>query len=182
ARGERSLELGGLADRRALDDGSAGRGARPVCRCAQASQSLRAAVGRCPSDQRRALGQLSADLFDGRADPDSDEAVAQLGGPFLARLIIVSNRVSVPDEGSVRAGGLEVAVNAALKRMEGTWFGWSGSISPQSKVKPRTIRQDNVTYVVSDLTAEDHKEYYNGFANRVLWPILHYQLERAEFS
>ena len=100
----------------------------------------------------------------------------------MARLVIVSNRVAVPDEGSVRAGGLEVAVKAALKRMEGTWFGWSGGISPSSKIKPRTIRQDNVTYVVSDLTEEDHKEYYNGFANRVLWPILHYQLERAEFS
>ena len=100
----------------------------------------------------------------------------------MARLVIVSNRVAVPDEGSVRAGGLEVAVKAALKRMEGTWFGWSGGISPPSKIKPRTIRQDNVTYVVTDLTEEDHKEYYNGFANRVLWPILHYQLERAEFS
>ena len=75
----------------------------------------------------------------------------------MARLVIVSNRVAVPDEGSVRAGGLEVAVKAALKRMEGTWFGWSGGISPSSKIKPRTIRQDNVTYVVSDLTEEDHK-------------------------
>ncbi len=100
----------------------------------------------------------------------------------MARLVIVSNRVAVPDEGSVRAGGLEVAVKAALKRMEGTWFGWSGGIAPRSKDKPRVIKQDNVTYVVTDLTEEDHKEYYNGFANRVLWPILHYQLERAEFS
>ncbi len=100
----------------------------------------------------------------------------------MAQLIIVSNRVAVPDEGGVRAGGLEVAVKAALKRMAGTWLGWSGRIAPQSKIKPRTVKRDNVTYIVSDLSAEDHKEYYNGFANRVLWPILHYQLERAEFS
>ncbi len=59
----------------------------------------------------------------------------QLGGPLLARLVVVSNRVAVPDEGSVRAGGLEVAVKAALKRMEGTWFGWSGDIAPRSKAK-----------------------------------------------
>ena len=100
----------------------------------------------------------------------------------MAQLIIVSNRVAVPDEGAVRAGGLEVAVKAALKRMAGTWFGWSGRIASQSDSKPRTIKRDNVTYIVSDLTEEDHKEYYNGFANRVLWPILHYQLERAEFT
>ena len=29
---------------------------------------------------------------------------------------------------------------------------------------------------------EDFEEYYNGFANRVLWPILHYRLDLAEFS
>src|SRR5262249_5932468 len=28
----------------------------------------------------------------------------------------------------------------------------------------------------------DYQEYYNGFANRVLWPILHYRLDLAEFS
>ena len=38
------------------------------------------------------------------------------------------------------------------------------------------------TYVVTDLTEEDYQEYYNGFANRVLWPILHYRLDLAEFS
>ena len=36
-----------------------------------------------------------------------------------------------------------------------------------------TIRHDNVEYVVTSLGAEDYKEYYNGFANRVLWPVLH---------
>jgi trehalose 6-phosphate synthase len=29
---------------------------------------------------------------------------------------------------------------------------------------------------------DDHEEFYNGFANRVLWPILHYRLDLAEFS
>jgi trehalose 6-phosphate synthase len=28
----------------------------------------------------------------------------------------------------------------------------------------------------------DYQEYYNGFANRVLWPILHYRLDLAEYS
>jgi trehalose 6-phosphate synthase len=35
---------------------------------------------------------------------------------------------------------------------------------------------------VTDLAASDYQEYYNGFANRVLWPILHYRLDLAEFS
>jgi trehalose 6-phosphate synthase len=82
----------------------------------------------------------------------------------------------------VRAGGLEVAVKAALKRMSGIWFGWSGRVTPRAKVETRTITRDKITYIVCDLAKEDHQEYYNGFANRVLWPILHYQVDRAEFS
>ena len=39
-----------------------------------------------------------------------------------------------------------------------------------------------MSYVVTDLTDADYQEYYNGFANRVLWPILHYRLDLAEFS
>jgi trehalose 6-phosphate synthase len=35
---------------------------------------------------------------------------------------------------------------------------------------------------VTDLTDADYQEYYSGFANRVLWPILHYRLDLAEFS
>ena len=42
----------------------------------------------------------------------------------MPRLVVVSNRVAVPDpEGPRLAGGLAVAVNAALKRREGLWFG-----------------------------------------------------------
>ncbi len=35
---------------------------------------------------------------------------------------------------------------------------------------------------MTDLAESDYQEYYNGFANRVLWPILHYRLDLAEFT
>ena len=41
---------------------------------------------------------------------------------------------------------------------------------------------NQITYITIDLSKEDHREYYNGFANRVLWPILHYRVDLAEFS
>jgi trehalose 6-phosphate synthase len=101
----------------------------------------------------------------------------------LARLVVVSNRVAVPEGGgNARAGGLEVAVKAALKRTPGIWFGWSGRVTNRPAVEARETVRDNVTYIVLDLTKEDHREYYNGFANRVLWPILHYRVDLAEFS
>lgn len=38
------------------------------------------------------------------------------------------------------------------------------------------------SYIVTDLTVDDYHEYYNGFANRTLWPIFNYRLDIAEFS
>ncbi len=98
----------------------------------------------------------------------------------MARLIVVSNRVAVPKSGT-QAGGLAVAVRAALRRHPGIWFGWSGRATAKGG-ETRTIEHDGITYVVTDLPKEDYEEYYNGFANRVLWPILHYRLDLAEFS
>ncbi len=99
----------------------------------------------------------------------------------MARLVVVSNRVGVPD-GSARAGGLEVAIRAALRRRGGLWFGWSGRVADEGPAAPKTVQQDNTAYVTVDLRKDDYDEFYNGFANRVLWPILHYRLDLAEFT
>jgi trehalose 6-phosphate synthase len=97
--------------------------------------------------------------------------------------VVVSNRVAVPSgDGSKRAGGLEVALRPALHRKGGVWLGWSGKVAEPEQVETRTLRHKNVEYVVTDLSNDDYQEYYNGFANRVLWPILHYRLDLAEFA
>ena len=99
------------------------------------------------------------------------------------RLIIVSNRVALPDEGKkTRPGGLTVAVKAALKNRTGVWFGWSGAISDDVAAKPRFVQRNRVAYAAVDLSSTDFQEYYNGFANRVLWPILHYRVDLQEYS
>jgi trehalose 6-phosphate synthase len=101
----------------------------------------------------------------------------------VARLAVVSNRVSVPTgDGAKRAGGLETALRPALQHNGGIWMGWSGRISAQDKLRTRSIRDKNVEYIITDLTRHEYQEYYNGFANRVLWPILHYRLDLAEFA
>jgi trehalose 6-phosphate synthase len=101
----------------------------------------------------------------------------------LAQLVIVSNRVAIPEKHvKPHAGGLEVAVNGALKHTSAIWFGWSGKVTTRTKIATREVVHDKVTYITLDLSKEDHQEYYNGFANRVLWPILHYRVDLAEFS
>jgi trehalose 6-phosphate synthase len=100
----------------------------------------------------------------------------------LARLVVVSNRVSIPGEEPARAGGLEVALQPALQNNGGVWLGWSGKVAPADELETRFVQHKNVEYVITDLSKDDFEEYYNGFANRVLWPILHYRLDLAEFA
>jgi trehalose 6-phosphate synthase len=104
-----------------------------------------------------------------------------VGGLSVARLVVVSNRVAVPGRGpDSRAGGLEVAIRPVLRRHPGIWFGWSGRVAERPSIE--TVERGNQTYVLTDLAEDDYQEYYNGYANRVLWPILHYRLDLAEFS
>lgn len=101
----------------------------------------------------------------------------------MSRLIVVSNRVAVPQAGGkAAAGGLAVAVNAALNERPGIWFGWSGRIVDEPSSRPTVTTRGKVKYAVIDLKEDDFQEYYNGFANRVLWPILHYRVDLAEFQ
>ena len=112
---------------------------------------------------------------------EKDRLLAQPRASGASRLVVVSNRVGVPD-GSARAGGLEVAIRAALRRRGGLWFGWSGRATEDDPGPPKTEKQENISYVTVDLRRDDYDEFYNGFANRVLWPILHYRMDLAEFS
>ena len=102
----------------------------------------------------------------------------------MARIFIISNRVSVPSsQAAPHAGGLEVALRAVLKKNKCVWVGWSGkSVDDSSEIKIQHHDVDGTEYVVTDLSRQDFEEYYNGFANRVLWPVLHYRQDLAEFS
>ena len=113
-------------------------------------------------------------------DPQRHAAQPKLGGPLLARIFIISNRVAVPRAGS-HPGGLEVVLKATLKKPSLRLAGLERARSARRPRTKTTIAGGNA-YIVTDLKPEDFDEYYNGFANRVLWPILHYRLDLAEFS
>jgi trehalose 6-phosphate synthase len=101
----------------------------------------------------------------------------------LSRLVVVSNRVAVPDPtGKGSAGGLAVALREAFQAYPGIWFGWSGKVAAQPSTQPKLVDKEDVQYALMDLTPLDRQEYYNGFANRALWPIMHYRIGLSEFS
>src|ERR1700728_117519 len=129
------------------------------------------------------MGEFAADLLHGRHHQHRDEAVVELGGGMGPRLIIVSNRVAVPDTPRAPlAGGMAVAVKAALKNRRGMWFGWSGKVAEGSNGETHAVEVNKITYVLIDLSKNDIQEYYNGLANSVLWPILHYRVDLQEYS
>lgn len=99
----------------------------------------------------------------------------------MSRLIVVSNRV--PDAATPLAGGLAVAMRAALEERGGIWMGWSGKSCGSEEPGPlRLQKRGRITYALSDLNDRDYQEYYQGFANGALWPLCHYRLGLTEFA
>ena len=98
----------------------------------------------------------------------------------MSRLVVVSNRVALPD--TEAPGGLAVALQAALEETGGLWFGWSGKIDPTESGAMHTHDLGGIRYVTVDLSRRDHNDYYNGFANRTLWPLLHFRMDLVDYS
>ena len=101
----------------------------------------------------------------------------------MSRLIVISNRVSAITGGQSGAhGGLAVALTAALRESGGIWFGWSGKLTDRFTGQIEFSREDGVTTATVDLEEQDIDEYYNGYANRTLWPLFHYRVDLAEYE
>ena len=102
----------------------------------------------------------------------------------MSRLVVISNRVAVPKaRGAAGAqGGLAGALQAALKRNRGLWFGWSGKEADQPSAEPDVQTSDGVTTATIDLTHQDIEEYYSGYANSTLWPLFHYRIDLTEYE
>ena len=100
----------------------------------------------------------------------------------MSRLVIVSNRVSLPRERASRAGGLAVALRDALNRRGGLWVGWSGEIAETPDPTPTGISAGRMRFATLDLSPAEHQAYYVGYANSTLWPLCHYRLGLIEFT
>ncbi|MDI1364752.1 MAG: alpha,alpha-trehalose-phosphate synthase (UDP-forming) [bacterium] len=101
----------------------------------------------------------------------------------MSRLIVVSNRVNPPADANVgTAGGLAMALAAALREYSGVWFGWSGETVETFTGQISMQRVAGVTVALVDLEEQDRQEYYNGYANKTLWPLLHSRTDLAAFE
>jgi trehalose 6-phosphate synthase len=98
------------------------------------------------------------------------------------RVVAVSNRVASPSEGDKAAGGLAVGVLGALRANGGIWFGWNGNLTQGDTHDPVVEEHGNIRFMGIDLNDADYEGYYNGFSNKVLWPLFHYLLTFIEYK
>ena len=108
----------------------------------------------------------------------------------MSRLIVLSNRVKMPDNNPM-AGGLAVALHDMLIANSGIWMGWNGDIvdtcddgadnefssNEQDAATDADVQvaNKNITYMTTALTSKQYQHFYCGFANNVLWLLLHEQ-------
>ncbi|HQT60477.1 MAG TPA: trehalose-6-phosphate synthase [Acidiphilium sp.] len=98
----------------------------------------------------------------------------------MGRLVVVSNRVSLPTDKGAKAGGLAVALEEAM--IPGSlWFGWSGRRSASDAGRTAIAEHRGITYATLDLSEAEYRRFYVGFSNGALWPLLHYRSGLFDF-
>ena len=109
-------------------------------------------------------------------------------GSTDGRLVIVSNRLPVTtslENGQVRltpaSGGLATGLGSWQRRSAAVWVGWPGdyeSYTPQQRTELDSLLT-GAGVVPVRLSASEIEQYYEGFSNRVLWPLFHYLVDRV---
>jgi trehalose 6-phosphate synthase len=91
------------------------------------------------------------------------------------------DRVEGPDgEASWRSspGGLVTALEPVLREADGVWIGWSGDAGPA----PGAFEANGLDLVGVGLSAEQVRDYYEGFCNATLWPLYHDVISPPQFQ
>ncbi len=103
----------------------------------------------------------------------------------MARLVVISNRV-VELGKAAQAGGVAVVMADILRARGGLWFGWNGSITedPALLSAPAKVTRSRSRSAIATvpLSREEHRNYYLGYSNSVLWPVFHNRLDLARFD
>ena len=100
----------------------------------------------------------------------------------MGRVVVVSNRVMDPAQ-AAQAGGVAVALSEVLQSHGGLWFGWSGTIEPEvTGAVEIGEASGHLAIATIPLMPHEHRGYYQGYANSVLWPVFHNRLDLAQFE
>jgi trehalose 6-phosphate synthase len=96
-------------------------------------------------------------------------------------VVAVANRLPVQqgDDGwELSPGGLVTALRPVMSTHSGAWVGWDGG----TKGIPGELPDSNVALRPVGLSATQIRDYYYGFANATVWPLLHNAIEKPRFE
>lgn len=113
-----------------------------------------------------------------------------------SKLIIVSNRLPCViekgtgegDEWTVNpgSGGLITALAPVLRKCNGVWIGWPGTVHEDDVDVAAVLEQSRQRFHYRmhpvAMPRGEKEGFYEGFANQVLWPLFHCLNERCNFS
>ncbi len=96
-------------------------------------------------------------------------------------VIVVANRLPVQrgDDGwELSPGGLVTALRPVMATRPGAWVGWDGG----TKGMPDALPDSDTRLLPIALSAAQARDYYRGFANATMWPLLHNAIEKPRFE
>jgi trehalose 6-phosphate synthase len=96
-------------------------------------------------------------------------------------VVAVASRLPVVrgDDGwQISPGGLVTALRPVMATHAGAWVGWDGG----AKGMPRSLPDVNLSLRPVSIPPSQSRQYYHGFANSTLWPLLHDAIEKPRFD
>ena len=96
-------------------------------------------------------------------------------------VVAVANRLPIHRGESgweLAPGGLVTALRPVMTSRSGAWVGWDGG----AKASPQRLPDLAISLSPVSLSAAQVRDYYHGFANRTLWPLLHNAIEKPVFE
>jgi trehalose 6-phosphate synthase/phosphatase len=110
-----------------------------------------------------------------------------VGVTVMSRLLIVAQRLPVTvnvTEGEIQlvssAGGVATGLAGAHRDHSSRWIGWPGPLEGVDETLRAKLRSQlaEMRLVPVELSPEEEKGSYTGYANSVLWPLFHYETNR----
>src|SRR5579859_187878 len=96
-------------------------------------------------------------------------------------IVTIANRLPVrmgEDGWELSPGGLVTALRPVMAKHSGAWVGWDGG----TRGIPGSLPDLSVRLLPIALSAAQLRQYYHGFANASLWPLLHDAIEKPRFE
>jgi trehalose 6-phosphate synthase len=96
-------------------------------------------------------------------------------------VIAVANRLPVQqgDDGwELSPGGLVTALRPVMATRPGAWVGWDGG----TRGMPAMVPNSGIRLLPIALSAAQVRDYYRGFSNATMWPLLHDAIEKPRFE